>query len=553
MKTCKRIGGASLPHKINRLIKRIFVIALMVITIMPIAVASQTTGDKIPIKKADRVKKKTVRKKAVHLPSNRIAQQSGSRPKALKELFPSNASIREMIRENIPDAQSTGAVVGLLEPDGSRRVIAYGGSGLNARPLDGESVFEIGSVTKAFTGVLLADMVRRGEVKLTEPVARLLPADVRVPSRNGKEITLLDLATHTSGLPPAPANISNNPQGYNQYTIWQMYDFLAGYELSRDPGASFEYSNFVSLLGHALSLRAGKPYETLLKERVLAPFDMKQTAVTLTPEMKRNLTLGHDRFGDPQLYLVSPAFISSGRLMSTANDILDFAAANLAANKAGIYASLRDARQAHRPIGDSGEFMGLGWGVEDSQSSAAGLAGGTFGYGCYLYVDIKNRRAIVVMTNYATPGAADNQALALHMLDPAKFPRKKPSVGRAVAAVYRTNGVQAAVERYCTLRRTAPDGWNFDESELNSVGYWLLGRGSTKDAIVVFRLNVEMYPESPNPHDSLGDAYRAAGQLNKAIESYRKAVALSEKTKHPNLAGYRKSLESALKQLNSPK
>ncbi|MDQ3712473.1 MAG: serine hydrolase, partial [Acidobacteriota bacterium] len=155
---------------------------------MPIAIVSQATGDKIPIKKADRVKKKTVRQKAVYLPSNRIAQQSGSYPKVLKESFPSNASIREMIRENIPDAQSTGVVIGLLEPDGSRRVIAYGGSGLNPRPLDGESIFEIGSITKVFTGVLLAEMVRRGEVKLSEPLARLLP-NVNVPSRNGKEIT----------------------------------------------------------------------------------------------------------------------------------------------------------------------------------------------------------------------------------------------------------------------------------------------------------------------------------------------------------------------------
>ena len=394
MKIHQQIRRLSSLFEKKHFVKRTFVIALIAMTAMPIA----TLGQKA-----------------------RGNTASNNRNEIGKHQFPSSANIRAMLKEIVPDVRSTGMIVGLLESDGSRRVIAYGSSGIGARPLNGESVFETGSVTKAFTGVLLADMVRRGEVKLMEPVARLLPADVRVPSRNGKEITLLDLATHTSGLPPAPANISNNPQGYNQYTIRKMYDFLAGYELPRDPGESFEYSNFVSLIGHGLSLRAGKPYETLLKERVLAPFDMKQTAVTLTPEMKRNLTLGHDGFGDPQPYLVSPAFISSGRLMSTANDMLDFAAANLASKKTGIYASLRDARQAHRPIGDSGEFMGLGWAVDDSQSSAAGLAGGTFGYGCYFYVDIKNRRAIVVMTNYATSGAADNQAIALHLLDPAKF------------------------------------------------------------------------------------------------------------------------------------
>lgn len=223
----------------------------MVITIMPITIVGQTTSNKIPIKKADGVKKKTGPRKAVQSPPNRIGKQSGLHPKASKESFPSNAAIQEMIRENMPDPQSTGMVIGLLEPDGSRRVIAYGGSGLNARRLDGESVFEIGSITKVFTGVLLAEMVQRQEVKLSEPLARLLP-NVRVPSRNGKEITLLDLATHTSGLPTMPVNFptAETPKDYAGYTVREMYDFLSEYKLPRDPGQSDQYSNFASLTGH---------------------------------------------------------------------------------------------------------------------------------------------------------------------------------------------------------------------------------------------------------------------------------------------------------------
>jgi len=125
--------------------------------------------------------------------------------------FPSTNSIRARLKEIVPDARNTGIVVGLLHPDGKRQVIAYGSSGLNARPLDGDSVFEIGSITKVFTGVLLADMMQRGEVKLSDPLARFLPPNVSAPSRDGKQITLLDLATHTSGLPPAPGNLPNAP------------------------------------------------------------------------------------------------------------------------------------------------------------------------------------------------------------------------------------------------------------------------------------------------------------------------------------------------------
>ena len=490
--------------------KRILAIALTIVAVLPYAVLGQTTSGRGDL---------------------------------------SDAGIREMLKRIVPDARSMGAVVGLLEPDGSRRIIAYGGSGLHARPLDAESVFEIGSITKVFTGVLLADMVRRGEVKLSDPVARLLPRDVRVPARGGKEITLLDLATHTSGLPPDPGNLQSDPQGYNAYTLQQMYDSLSSYELPRDPGASDQYSNFFSLVGHALALRAGKSYEALLRERVLMPLGMGQTAVTLTPEMQRHSTRGHDRFGDPQPYFVSPAFATTGGLKSTVNDMLDFAASNLTGKDTGIYAALREARRPQRPSGNSGEFWGLGWGV-DPREGVVGHQGGTFGYNSFINIDLKNRRAIVVMTNIA---GGDAGAVGAYLLDPGKYPLRKPSVGRAVAATYRSGGVNKALQQYRALHGTARDSWNFDESELNGVGYWLLRRGSAEDAVAIFRLNVEVYPESPNPHDSLGDAYRAAGQLKEAVVSYRRAVVLAEAANHPNLASFRKSLESAIEQLKSPK
>jgi CubicO group peptidase (beta-lactamase class C family) len=551
MKTYKRTGRISVQLGINHSIRQIFVIAVIMATIMPMAIPSQTTRDKIPLKKTVEATRKTGKRKAVQPPSNRIARQSGSYPKAAKESFPSNASIREMIKENMPDARSTGMVVGLLEADGSRRIIAYGGSGLNARPLDGESVFEIGSITKVFTGVLLAEMIRRGEVKLSEPLARLLPPGVRIPSRNGKEITLLDLATHTSGLPTMPGNFpkSETPEDYSSYTVKEMYDFLSGYELPRDPGESDQYSNLQSLIGHALALRAGKPYEALLRERILSPLKMEQTAVTLTLEMQRQMTRGHDGFGDRQPYFIAPAFITSGGLKSTVNDMLDFAAANLAQNNNGIYAALRESQRPQRPLGNSGEFWGLGWGV-DTVGSEIGHSGSTFDYNSFLNINLKSRRAIVVQANFA---GNDANTLGVHLLDPAKYPRKKPSIGRAVAAVYRSGNINKAINYYHRLRDTAPDHWNFDESELNSVGYWLLRRKSNDDAIAIFRQNVEMFPKSPNPHDSLGDAYRAAGRLKEAIESYRKAVALAETVNHPNIAAYRNSLESAIQQLNSPK
>ena len=153
---------------------------------------------------------------------------------------------------------------------------------------DGETIFEIGSVTKVFTALLLSDMALRGEVKLNDPISKYLPATVHVPTRNGKQITLLDLATHYSGLPRMPNNYNR------EYSVEQMYDFLSNYTLTRDPGAKYDYSNFgAGLLGQLLAVRAGTDYETLLHDRITEPLGMNHTAMRLTPEMQANLISGY--------------------------------------------------------------------------------------------------------------------------------------------------------------------------------------------------------------------------------------------------------------------
>src|SRR5205814_9268057 len=135
-----------------------------------------------------------------------------------------------------------------------------------------------------------------GEAALTDPVSKCLPAGVKVPERNNRQITLADLSTQSSGLPRMPTNLSpkdaTNP--YADYSVQQMYDFLSGYQLTRDIGSQYEYSNLgVGLLGHALALRAGKTYEALVTERILEPLGMHDTRITLTPEMQEHLEIRH--------------------------------------------------------------------------------------------------------------------------------------------------------------------------------------------------------------------------------------------------------------------
>lgn len=239
----------------------------------------------------------------------------------------SEPAIQSTLEEFVKSGEFKGAVVGIVAADGTRIVTAYGDAAENALALDEHSVFEIGSITKVFTGILLVDMVNRGEVNFSDPLSKFLPRDVKVPMRKNKSITLLDLATHHSGLPKFPTNlIIKDPSNYlAHYTLQDMYDFLSNYELTRDPGEHFEYSNVgVGLLGHALALSAGQPFAELLQERVLRPLGMKNTGITLPPLMQKHLVQGHNGIGDPMPSYKAPAFTPAGGLRSTMHDLFIF-------------------------------------------------------------------------------------------------------------------------------------------------------------------------------------------------------------------------------------
>ena len=206
---------------------------------------------------------------------------------------PSDTEIPKILAGRVgAESNGSGIVVGIVDANG-RRIFSYGSLAKNdARKFDGDTVFEIGSMTKVFTSLVLMDMVRREEVALTDPISKFLPESVKVPERNGRKITLGDLSTQSSGLPRMPNNFTpkdpDNP--YADYTVQQMYDFLSGYKLTRDVGSQYEYSNLdVGLLGHVLSLRAGMSYEALVRSRICDPLGLKDTRVTLSDDQKKLL------------------------------------------------------------------------------------------------------------------------------------------------------------------------------------------------------------------------------------------------------------------------
>jgi serine-type D-Ala-D-Ala carboxypeptidase/endopeptidase len=321
-----------------------------------------------------------------------------------------NAEIAAAIKSRVDAKKAAGMVVATIGPDGSTSMAAYGSPGPGATPLDADSVFEIGSITKVFTAILLVDMADRGEVRLEDPVAMHLPAGVRVPERNGMKITLLDLTTQSSGLPRMPDNLRPrdpaNP--YADYTAEQMFEFIGRYELPRDIGAQYEYSNLgVALLGQALSRRAGKTYEALVQERILKPLQMQHSGITLTPWMRAHLAKGHDGNGQVTANWDIPAFAGAGALRSTMTDMLRFARANLGPVP-GVDARLTRLMQrthdVRRSAGRADMSIGMGWHIRRvNDRDVVWHNGGTGGYRTWIGFDKARKTAAIVLTNSALP------------------------------------------------------------------------------------------------------------------------------------------------------
>ncbi|MEP6491342.1 MAG: serine hydrolase [bacterium] len=366
----------------------------------------------------------------------RTAVANGQQAPHAAFTFVSDSAILAIIRQRVEDKRSAGIVVGILEPSGRARIVAFGDPGPGRPPLDGNSVFEIGSITKVFTATVLAQLVQEGKVTLDDPAQKYLPSGVTLPVRNGKSITLGSLSEQNSGLPRMPSNF--NPKDaanpYADYTVQQMYNFLTGYQLTRDPGALFEYSNLgVGLLGHTLSLATGMSYEELERQRVWQPLGMTHTAITLTPWMKERLALGHDESGKVVSNWDLPTFAGAGAIRSTTSDMLLFAAANLHPERGPLERAMEFAHQSRAPAGGPNASIGLNWiSLRAGTDTIVWHNGGTGGYRTFIGLEPSKKIAVVILTNSAGAGADD---IGMHLLDPALPLAPKPVPPRQRTAI----------------------------------------------------------------------------------------------------------------------
>ncbi|MCA8941678.1 MAG: beta-lactamase family protein [Planctomycetes bacterium] len=308
-------------------------------------------------------------------------------------------AIAERANAHVGKNKNVGIAIGIRSGD-VRWTKGFGRvSNPDGDPPDEHTLFEIGSISKVFNGILLADRVLAGELTLDDDVQASLPEGVTVPRGEHRAITLLDLATHRSGLPRMPSNFrpKDGADPYADYDANRLYEELADCRLSTEPGESYEYSNLgAALLGHAIALDAGRPYAELLTERVLEPLGLESTGIGLGNGTKR-LAPVHDGLGRPAQHWNFDVFAPAGALRSSVADLLLFVDANLglrAADSSKVLAFAREVRVETEPP------LGLGWHV--MRIGELGIwwhNGGTGGSRSFLAVCPDRQVGIVVLSN----------------------------------------------------------------------------------------------------------------------------------------------------------
>lgn len=278
---------------------------------------------------------------------------------------PTDAEVRALIGARITKNAAKGIAVALISPNGATRIIGVGKSGNSQRPVvDGDTIFEVGSITKTFTGTMLAQMVSEGRLSLDDTVRRYAPKGLVLRQPGIGDVTLRQLASHTSGLPRLPMDLSmaasmlrDLRDPYAHYDADSLWRFVA--TTAHDPAKTYppNYSNLgMGLLGEILALREGTDFATLVSRRILVPLAMNTSGIATAPAAVANLARGHsDSLAATPFWQIT-ALPGAGAIRSSANEMALYI-------KAQRDQTINGARDAQAGLADMSKAtrVGLAW------------------------------------------------------------------------------------------------------------------------------------------------------------------------------------------------
>lgn len=430
-----------------------------------------------------------------------------------------------------------GAAVVLIEDGGVAILRGYGRADMEGTPVTARTGFNVGSISKTVAAWGVMRLVERGSLELDAPVSRYLTRWELPPSEfDADGVTVGRLLSHTAGL-----SLHGYPGWGPEAELPTLEASLSGatngsgnVRLVSQPGSEWRYSGGgYTLLQLLVEEVTGRSFADYMRDEVLHPLGMMRSDFAITDEIAAGSSLAFDAFGDP---VPSPRFtaLAAAGLHTTGEDLAKFVAAavpepNGAPAGRGV---LRPETVALMlgPVAASDGSYGLGYGVErvGGDLVLVGHNGANTGWHAAAWVAPETGDGFVVVTNGSNGWPVHRQIRCdwIESRTGARPGCPKP-IGVALVDILLEEGVDAAVQRYRTWKREVPEEYEFDQWELNGIGYGLLTRDRVKDAIRIFELNVEVYPDESNPYDSLGEAYMIAGDKERAIENYEKSLELN--------------------------
>ena len=340
-------------------------------------------------------------------------QTESTRRSLFAEEFESR--VDDLVAPLLKEKPYLGLVVGIVKQDGETESFGYGNVKLadaNQKP-DEQTIFEIGSITKVFTATVLAIKIKKGSIKLEDFAQTHLPDEIVLPRYKGKQITLLHLATHKSGLPVQPPLIglfalaTKDPANpYAEYGKKNLAATLSKLKLSRLPGGKFVYSNLgMGLLGHALvNSSQANSYDELITQQICNPLGMKDTRVKLSASQNLQFANGHKKNGNQTSPWEFASLEGCGALRSNVHDLLFFATANLGLKKTTLDDAFQMTHQPRSKITIPNSQIGLSWICLDRKSPKQTLRwhnGGTGGYRSMMILNLEKKTAVIILSNSA--------------------------------------------------------------------------------------------------------------------------------------------------------
>lgn len=341
------------------------------------------------------------------------------------------SEVVESIERRIEEGLTPGIALAIIDSSGIQ-YFSFGKTARFGKKVDENTIYEIGSISKVFTGILLAQQVLDGELKLEDGINNYLPENIKVPVMGEKEITFGSLTDHTSGLPRMPGNFNPADPGnpFADYTVDQMYQFISNYHPVRAVGSEFEYSNLaMGLLGHLLAMNKGITYEELMIKTIALPLDMNDTGIKLTQRMKENLAPGHNGRRVVDNWDI-PTLAGAGAIRSSTSDMAKFVSANLGYMNSSLMEAMELSHQIrHDMAGD--RSIAMAWHImKGDKGNIICHGGATGGYRTFIGFVKETGKGVVLLTN-SSEGADDigyyllgsGSALAKFKSDAADIPR----------------------------------------------------------------------------------------------------------------------------------